>query len=283
MKGAVSASPPDADPHVNGSPVCELPELLFARRVCYAPCYSRKWHAIRENQIFHIFRGRVMLELESGECCEGTSGDTLFLPAGVRHRDRFSGGEVPELLHMRFLWKGPASFFAAPPDFIRRFPAAVRADIAAQFHLLHLPQDRMDGGFDTPSQKSRITLQLGVILMTCVENLSPLPARFHDRGELRFSEALRFMDDRLECRLTLESVASHLRVSPRTLSRTFRRCGGVSFHRWLLARRLERARVLLEEGEVPLAEIALSTGFGDPGHFGKVFKKHFGVTPGKFC
>lgn len=268
---------------MNDAPLCPLPELLFARRVCYGPSYSRNWHAIPEHQIFHIFRGRMTLELASGLCCEGRAGDTLFLPAKVRHLDKFAGPEGPELLHLRFFWQGPEAFFAAPPDLIRHFPAAVRADIAAQFHLLHLPGDRMDGGFDSPLQKQRITMQLGVILTTCVENLAPAPEHFHDRGEMRFHDALRFMDDQLERHLTLESVAAHLHVSPRTLARTFRRCGGIPFHRRLLALRLERARRLLEEGALPLAEIALSAGFGDAGYFGKVFKKHFGVTPGKFC
>lgn len=268
---------------MNAASSCPLPELLFARRVCYSPCYSRNWHAIAEHQIFHIFRGSMTLELASGMCYEGRAGDTLFLPAKVRHLDRFAGPEGPELLHLRFFWEGPENFFAAPPDFIRHFPAAVRADIAAQFHLLHLPGDRMDGGFDSPLQKQRITMQLGVILMTCVENLFPSPERFRDRSEMRYNEALRFMDDQLECRLTLESVAAHLRVSPRTLARTFRRNGGVPFHRSLLALRLERARLLLEEGALPLAEVASSAGFSDAGYFGKVFKKHFGVAPGKFC
>ena len=262
---------------------CELPELLFARRVCYSPCYSRNWHAIEEHQIFHIFRGSMTLELASGMCYEGRAGDTLFLPAKVRHLDKFAGPDGPELLHLRFFWQGPENFFAAPPDFIRRFPAAVRADIAAQFHLLHLPGDRMDGGFDSPLQKQRITMQLGVILTICAEHLVSPPEHFHDRGEMRFRDALRFMDDQLECPLTLDSVAAHLHVSPRTLARVFRRYGGVPFHRRLLALRLERARRLLEEGALPLAEVASSAGFSDAGYFGKVFKKHFGVAPGKFC
>ena len=268
---------------MNASSPSNLPKLLFARRVCYSPCYSRNWHAIQEHQIFHILRGSMTLELDSGMCYKGQAGDTLFLPARVRHRDRFAGPEGPDLIHLRFFWQGPEIFFAAPPDFIRRFPASIRTDIAAQFHLLHLPRNRMDGGFDSTLQRERITMQLGVILMICVENLFPAPVCFHNRSEMQFSEALRFMDDQLECKLTLESVASHLHVSPRTLARSFLLNGGIPFHRCLLFRRLERARVLLEEGVLSLAEIALATGFSDAGHFGKVFKKYFGVTPGNFC
>ena len=104
---------------MNASSPGSLPELLFARRVCYAPCYSRNWHAIPEHQIFHIFRGSMTLELASGMCYEGRAGDTLFLPAHVRHLDKFAGPEGPELLHLRFFWRGPENFFTAPPDRVR--------------------------------------------------------------------------------------------------------------------------------------------------------------------
>jgi AraC-like DNA-binding protein len=66
------------------------------------------------------------------------------------------------------------------------------------------------------------------------------------------------------------------------LSRHFRRLYATSPHRFLLMRRLQRARELIMKGE-PLAGIALETGFTDQSHLNRQFKKAFGVTPGRWA
>lgn len=256
----------------------ELPELLFARKVAYAPCWSRNWHAINEHQIFHILSGNMTLELKSGLCYRAFPGDTLLLPAGVRHRDRFHEPDGPEMIHLRFRWNGAECF---APDCVQHFPPSARADIAAVFHLLHLPRMRMDGKFDSPFQHRRIALQLGVILAICQEQFSAPRPEITDPETDRFGEACRYIEDKLESRLSLTSVASHLRVSPRTLSRLFAKFAGMSFHAYLLSRRMKKAREMLETGGRSISEVAYALGFGDPGYFGKVFKKYFSVSPAR--
>jgi transcriptional regulator GlxA family with amidase domain len=51
-------------------------------------------------------------------------------------------------------------------------------------------------------------------------------------------------------------------------------------HRWHLNARLRRAQQLLLEGGLPLAEVALSTGFADQSHFTKSFHRQMGISPG---
>jgi AraC-like DNA-binding protein len=66
------------------------------------------------------------------------------------------------------------------------------------------------------------------------------------------------------------------------LSRHFRATYATSPHRFLLMRRLQRARRMIEAGE-PLAEIAAGAGFSDQSHFNRHFKKAFGLTPGRWA
>lgn len=260
-----------------------LPQLLFARRVSYAQCYSRDWHSIQEHQILHLLSGAMSLELESGLNYKANAGDTLFLPACTMHRDRFHAPDGPELLHLRFQWDDAPEFFKlAVPDCVQHFPPAVRADIAAQFSLLHLPHERMDGGFNSEYQRSRVALQLGAILALCMEHLSGENPAYNEIDDLRFDEARRCIGDRIEEHLTLASVAAQLQISPSTLARLFLRCAGIPFHRYLLEQRLDAARNMVEQGNTSLAVIAQRLGFCDAGYLGKVFKKKFGVSPGKF-
>jgi AraC-like DNA-binding protein len=66
------------------------------------------------------------------------------------------------------------------------------------------------------------------------------------------------------------------------LSRHFRALLATSPHRFLLMRRLQHARSMIEAGE-PLAEIAVATGFADQSHLNRHFKKAFGLTPGRWA
>ena len=65
------------------------------------------------------------------------------------------------------------------------------------------------------------------------------------------------------------------------LSRHFRATYSTSPHRFLVMRRLQRARRMIEAGEA-LAEIAVAAGFSDQSHFNRHFKKAFGLTPGRW-
>jgi len=64
------------------------------------------------------------------------------------------------------------------------------------------------------------------------------------------------------------------------LARHFRRAYGTSPHRYLLMRRLERAREMMCDARTPLVEIAVAAGFADQAHFTRQFRKAFGFTPG---
>jgi len=66
------------------------------------------------------------------------------------------------------------------------------------------------------------------------------------------------------------------------LSRHFRALYATSPHRYLLMRRLARARALIGAG-APLADIAATAGFADQAHFSRHFKKAYGLPPGRWA
>lgn len=66
------------------------------------------------------------------------------------------------------------------------------------------------------------------------------------------------------------------------VARHFRACLGTSPYRYLVMRRLDRARALIRAG-VPLAEAALASGFTDQSHMTRQFKKAYGLSPGRWA
>lgn len=84
---------------------------------------------------------------------------------------------------------------------------------------------------------------------------------------------------RLGGRVELALLARECRLSARHFSRAFRHSFGTSPYRWLVERRVERARQLLAESVMPIAEIAVASGFADQSHFTRVFSRHVGASP----
>jgi transcriptional regulator GlxA family with amidase domain len=68
-------------------------------------------------------------------------------------------------------------------------------------------------------------------------------------------------------------------VSQAHFARRFKAAFGVPPHRYLLTRRLERAKALLRHTDTPIIHIALQTGWNSLGTFGRTFRDVLGVTP----
>ena len=83
--------------------------------------------------------------------------------------------------------------------------------------------------------------------------------------------------------LTLEQMAAVVHLSPYHFARQFKAATGLPPHKYVIARRVERAQHLLRaDGELGLVDIALRVGFSDQSHFSLHFKRIVGVTPRQF-
>jgi transcriptional regulator GlxA family with amidase domain len=68
-------------------------------------------------------------------------------------------------------------------------------------------------------------------------------------------------------------------ISEAHFARSFKQAFGVPPHRYLLTRRIERAKALLRDTEMPILDIAMETGWNSLGTFGRVFRDVTGESP----
>lgn len=76
-----------------------------------------------------------------------------------------------------------------------------------------------------------------------------------------------------------EEIARELALSTSHFRHLFKEATGQPFHRYTVALRLEQARKLLLEHDLPVTEAAVSVGFSSLAHFSRAFNQRFGVTP----
>jgi len=80
--------------------------------------------------------------------------------------------------------------------------------------------------------------------------------------------------------ISLSRLAIECGLSTRHFARAFQQSVGMPPHRYLLKRRVDRAKHLLRSTKQPLAEIAAMCGFADQSHFTRVFRASVGLAPG---
>ena len=79
--------------------------------------------------------------------------------------------------------------------------------------------------------------------------------------------------------LSLETLCSHLHISPSYFSAVFKKETKKTFHQYLTEIRMDHAVKLLAAGEMRTAQVAQAVGIPDPSYFSYCFKKHFGYSP----
>jgi transcriptional regulator GlxA family with amidase domain len=79
----------------------------------------------------------------------------------------------------------------------------------------------------------------------------------------------------------VERLARVSRVSAAHFARSFKDAFGVPPHRYLLTRRLERAKALLRDTDLSITAIAFETGWKSLGTFGRIFRDVIGESPGE--
>lgn len=106
------------------------------------------------------------------------------------------------------------------------------------------------------------------------------PAGERERAYNRILPVLSAIDVQYGTDLTLDSLAALIGVTPTYLCRLFKNAIGISPVSYITNVRMERAKQLLRERkELPVNRIAAECGFADPGYFGRVFRRAFGITP----
>lgn len=95
-------------------------------------------------------------------------------------------------------------------------------------------------------------------------------------------EARRYMETHLEEKLTISILCRQFSLSPTLLKTGFRRMCGVPIHRWLMEQRMKRACELIRTTDQSIQQIAQSVGYDGMSQFTAIFKRYYGMPPGRF-
>jgi AraC family transcriptional regulator len=98
----------------------------------------------------------------------------------------------------------------------------------------------------------------------------------------RLRRAIEFMSDNCGRELSLAEIAGAAYLSEFHFARLFKKITGATPHAYLASLRIERARRLLAESDLPITEVGAQVGYNTQSHFTKIFREATGMTPKAF-
>lgn len=115
-----------------------------------------------------------------------------------------------------------------------------------------------------------------------------LPARASSKERVtplltwRLRRVQEYVEASLGDPLRLEKLAALAGLSPYHFARSFKAATGITVHRYVQERRLERACEALRATDLPISQIAILHGFASHAHFTSFFRTRTGTTPARF-
>ena len=192
------------------------------------------------------------------------------LPPGVPHDGRSATrgrGFRKRVLYLESSWlpKSAPSAAAVRPTFD---DVDIVSAVRAVHRALNDPVELLDAEHEALLLRERLLTRLDKPTRSAAD--APLARR------LRL-----LLDDRVVESFTISEAAAHLGAHPSHLTRSFTRAYGMPPHRYLISRRVDRARRLLVDGW-RVADAAASAGFHDQAHLTRHFRRILGTTPARF-
>jgi AraC family transcriptional regulator len=224
-------------------------------------------HIHTSSHFLAIVKGAYITEAPNrkGACGPGT---VIFTPMGTAHHDRFQspGG--------CFLTITPNADIARQLDDL--FPVPMVCDI---------PGIRKATVDTTESLRRNDAVSRAAAEGAAFELIAQLTPPWERESRHPPSWVMRARSMIADCcttEISVYSLAKAVDVHPIHLARVFRRHFFLSPAEYLRRCRIQKARQLILDSSLPLADVAAEVGFSDQSHFTNAFKRETGMTPGVY-
>jgi AraC family transcriptional regulator len=262
----------------------EASRFRYATAGFYLPGFAG--HAV----VLHLGPTAELVEREEGRLHRALvrRGDISVVPAGLESEWWWEDGKEVDRVHAYLdpgVFRMAATEAGAEPEGLEVLNSvAVRDPVLERTAVALL--DELEGGGPAGGLYAESLAQ--VLAVRLLRNHSSLGKRSSRRldperaGRLSgatLGSVFDYVDDKLSGDLSLSGMAAAANLSPYHFARSFKRTMGITPHQYALRRRIERAKEMLLETDLPVGDVARRAGFVSPSHFSQQFKRAVGVPP----
>jgi AraC-like DNA-binding protein len=124
--------------------------------------------------------------------------------------------------------------------------------------------------------------ELPIIYHRILIELSNVQARRHVSYSNKVQEIKHFLDSRFQADFDSKQLSRHFGLTFKEINRIFKKEMGLPVYQYVLTKKIETAKLMLQDTQLHINEIAMQLGFSDSQYFSNFFKKKTGISPSRF-
>ncbi|GAB4228127.1 MAG: AraC family transcriptional regulator [Stanieria sp.] len=210
-----------------------------------------------------------------------SQGDIAIIPAGISHRCNWNTSVEFMILAIEAALLQQAAQDLVDSDSIELIPHFMNEqDTLIQGIFLTLREELESskiGGY-LLIDSLKITLAIHLLRKYCTTK-PKLSSYSGGLSWVKLEQVKDYINQHLNREIKLIELAAIAQISPYHFLRLFKQSIGLTPHQYILQRRIEKAKYLLQHTQLSIAEVAASVGFCDQSHFTRYFKRIVGITP----
>jgi AraC family transcriptional regulator, melibiose operon regulatory protein len=270
---------------------------FFPRIYAY---YFKQWNEFRmpfhqhdSTEIMYVIQGDCVVEMNESPCGEPAiqlkKGDFIVLDGNIPHRliveqrcrmlnvefgFGANAGVFPSIGELAAEEESLAGLLTSPVCWLTlQDPDEVHHSLKSL--VLELDSRGGDGGILDRLLLSQLLIRIGRLHNERQKNgRQPI--------ELYVKQSIQFLHQNYDRNILVKDVAAYVNLHPGYLHRVFKAQTGQTLMEYLTGLRMEKAKMLLRNTDIPVADVSDYTGIGSRQYFHALFKKHTNQTPIEF-
>lgn len=142
-----------------------------------------------------------------------------------------------------------------------------------------LDSDLLKRGIDAISYKTEEEIKAAAKIMEACTSYIIYKELITPKNDKLFEAAKEYIESHLGDNIEIADLCEVLGIGRTRLYEIFKSELKMGISKYILKRRMHRAKKLLKTTDLPIREIAGSVGFSDYNYFSRVYKKHYGKSP----
>ena len=254
------------------------PKLLYSGILSQQKGWKDNKHVHNFAEILFVmkWRGQILLNKETYNIEQG---DIVIYNAGQEHTEQSSDSAPLKLLFLgldKVEITGLPPNHLIPPDYSNIYHSGDLEEVfRTYFSLIVDEMAGKDTFYAEIAKNTAITLLMYIYRL--INKFDDVSTVFEEPCVL--DDVIKYLDEHYLEPINLAQISSACHISKYYLSHMFSDIKKQTVMQYIIDKRLEYSKNLLETTKKPVEEIAFVSGFGNSSNFSRVFKEKYGKTP----
>lgn len=253
--------------------------------------YEMDFHTHDRVEIMYIISGACEIYLKDyeSEKINFKKGDFILIDAGVLHKLIVNEESNCMIMNIEFIFIKKTNFLPSLREFVSNVkalenlvtsqePFLILKDYEDVYQLLKSLVIELNSS----STEQSISVQLLMYEILIKTANAALKSKNESAVDNYINKTKRYIDLHYDNKLTLKDVSSYSNLNEDYLNRVFKKNTGVSVIEYLTSVRVGKAKMLLQNTNIPIIDISEIVGISSRQYFNQVFNKVTGMSPRKY-